>query len=149
VISVSRLLTAINRTMTEVLLLDASVWVATVDGEDRYEPASRELVADRRRNIAALDLTLYEVANAVGSKRARPRTAARVCRSLEDRCVHAMVRVDSTLVEATATIAVEHRLTSYDAAYVAVARCYGWRLVSTDIADLVSKGLAVTPDAAV
>jgi predicted nucleic acid-binding protein len=64
--------------MTEVLLLDASVWVATVDGEDRYEPASRELVADRRRNIAALDLTLYEVANAVGSKRARPRTAARV-----------------------------------------------------------------------
>ena len=40
-------------------------------------------------------------------------------------------------------------LTAYDAAYVAVAGRYGWQLVSTDIRDLVSKGLAVTPDAAV
>ena len=46
-------------------------------------------------------------------------------------------------------IAVEHGLTSYDAAYVAVARRHDWTLVSTDIKDLVSKGLAITPDAAV
>jgi predicted nucleic acid-binding protein len=60
-----------------------------------------------------------------------------------------MVRIDSTLIEATAKIAVENRLTSYDAAYVAVAQRHDWQLVSTDIRDLVSKGLAVTPDAAV
>jgi predicted nucleic acid-binding protein len=67
--------------MNEVLLLDASVWVATVDGEDLFEPASRELVADRRRSLGALDLTLYEVANAVGSKRGRPKEAASVAGS--------------------------------------------------------------------
>ena len=39
-------------------------------------------------------------------------------------------------------------ITPYDAAYVAAARRNGWTLVSTDIADLASKGLAVTPDAA-
>ena len=48
-----------------------------------------------------------------------------------------------------AEIAVEHRLTTYDAAYVAAARRFDWRLVSTDVRDLVSKGLAITPDAAV
>ena len=40
----------------------------------------------------------------------------------------------------------EHGLTAYDAAYVAVARRYGWTLVSTDIKDLVSRGLALAPD---
>ncbi len=42
----------------------------------------------------------------------------------------------------------EHGLSAYDAAYVAASRRDGWTLVSTDIRDLVSKGLAVTPDAA-
>lgn len=45
-------------------------------------------------------------------------------------------------------VASEHDLTAYDAANVAAARRNGWTLVSTDIADLVSKGLAVAPDAA-
>ena len=40
-------------------------------------------------------------------------------------------------------------LSIYDAAYVAAARHSGMTLVSADIADLVSKGLAVTPGAAV
>lgn len=46
-------------------------------------------------------------------------------------------------------VAFEYSLTSYDAAYVAVARHHDWQLVSVDIKDLVSKGLAITPDAAV
>jgi predicted nucleic acid-binding protein len=48
-----------------------------------------------------------------------------------------------------AEIAVEYGLSGYDAAYVAVARRHDRQLVSTDIRDLVSKGLAITPDAAV
>jgi predicted nucleic acid-binding protein len=60
-----------------------------------------------------------------------------------------MVRIDAFLVEATVEIAFEYRLSSYDAAYVAVARRHDWTLVSTDIRDLVSQGLAITPDAAV
>ena len=57
--------------------------------------------------------------------------------------------MDGDLIRSTIEIAVEYRLTSYDAAYVAAARRHDWQLVSTDIRDLVSKGLAVTPDAAV
>ena len=57
--------------------------------------------------------------------------------------------MDGDLIRSTLEVAIEHQLTSYDAAYVAVARRRRWTLVSTDIRDLVSKGLAITPDAAV
>ena len=52
------------------------------------------------------------------------------------------------LLPASLALVAEHGLTAYDAAYVASARRQGMTLVSTDIRDLVSKGLAVTPDAA-
>jgi len=133
----------------EILLLDSGVWVAKVDGEDPFGRASRELVADDARQVGALDLTLYEVANVLGSKRRRLRVATAVCRKMEQRCTRRMVRADAHRIEATAGIAFKHGLSSYDAAYVAVARRHDWTLVSTDIRDLVSQGLAITPDAAV
>lgn len=131
------------------LLLDAGVWVASWSPEERYAEAARDLVVDTRRRAAALDLTLYEVANAIGARRRDPIGAAKACRSIELRCRKNLVRVDPALMEVTAELSVEHGLTAYDAAYVAVARRYDWQLVSTDVRDLVSKGLAVTPDAAV
>lgn len=130
-------------------LLDSSVWVAARSPEEPFAEASRELVLDAGRRTAALDLTLYEVANAIGAKRGDALGAARACRSIELRCGRDFVRVDAGLMEATADLAVEHGLTAYDAAYVAVARRYDWQLVSTDIQDLVAKGFAITPDAAV
>jgi predicted nucleic acid-binding protein len=59
-----------------------------------------------------------------------------------------VLSVDADLIDMAVDIAAEHGLTAYDAAYVAAARLYDWTLVSADIADLVSKGLAVAPDAA-
>ena len=53
-----------------------------------------------------------------------------------------------SLLESALELASEHGITAYDAAYVAAAKRNDWPLVSTDVADLVSKGLAVTPDAA-
>jgi predicted nucleic acid-binding protein len=64
------------------------------------------------------------------------------------RCADSLVAIDAELIRRTVEIVAEHGLTAYDAAYVAAARRYGWVLVSTDIGDLVSKGLAVAPDAA-
>ena len=64
------------------------------------------------------------------------------------RCGDRLVRVDRELIERALAVASEHDLTAYDAAYVAAARRNGWQLVSLDLRDLVSKGLAVTPDAA-
>ncbi|HTR75902.1 MAG TPA: type II toxin-antitoxin system VapC family toxin [Solirubrobacterales bacterium] len=131
------------------LLLDAGVWVASRDPDDRYQGPALELTFDTTQTAATLDLTMFEVANAVVRRWNDPRAAARLCRSLELRCKEHFVRVDAGLMEATAELAVEHALTSYDAAYVAVARRYDWQLVSTDVEDLVSKGLAITPDVAV
>jgi predicted nucleic acid-binding protein len=135
--------------MIAPVLLDSGVWVATVDSDDPFELASRRLIATRGRRLGALDLTLYEVANVVGLKRGSPMEAMSLCRSVEQRCVEAFVRIDREMIDSTVEVVAEYGLTAYDAAYVAAARRHRWTLVSTDIRDLVSKGLAITPDAAV
>jgi predicted nucleic acid-binding protein len=131
-----------------VLLLDASVWIAAKDVEDRFFDFARPLVLDPSRTVAALDLTFYEVANALGARRGQPSVAADLCRTIAERCRDEIVAIDSALIDSTLEVAAEHGLTAYDAAYVAAARRNGWTLVSADVADLVSKGLAVAPDAA-
>jgi hypothetical protein len=47
------------------------------------------------------------------------------------------------------SIAAEHDISAYHASYVGAAHRESWTLVSTDVEHLVSKGLAITPDAAV
>jgi predicted nucleic acid-binding protein len=135
--------------MGEVLLLDAGVWIATVDETDRFATAARELVLRTSRQAAALDLTLYEIAKVVGSQWKRQEKARMLCCSIQLQCEEAMVRVDADLIASTIELSVDYGLSGYDAAYVAVARRSNWQLVSVDIRDLVSQGLAITPDAAV
>ena len=131
-----------------MFLLDAGVWIAAKDLDEPYCEAARPFVLDLSAPVAALDLTYYEVANAVGAKRQQGEEAMELCRLIALRCLDNVVSVDAELIRRTVEIAAEHRLTAYDAAYVAAARRYDWTLVSTDVADLVSKGLAVAPDAA-
>jgi hypothetical protein len=49
------------------------------------------------------------------------------------------------LLSRAATLADEHTISVYDAAYVAAADQAGGTLVSCDVRDLVSKGLASSP----
>jgi len=98
--------------------------------------------------MAAMDLTFYEVANAMGARRRQLDEARHLLRFLAQRCGEQILTIDAGLAESALEVAVEYDLTAYDAAYVAAARRHGWTLVSADIADLVSKGLAVAPDAA-
>jgi predicted nucleic acid-binding protein len=130
-------------------LLDASVWIATVDENDRFRSAARELVVAADASFVALDLTLYEIANVVGSTWNEHERARRLCRSVRSQCPRPLLHMNFSLVESTIEVAGKYGLTGYDAAYVAAARRHGWQLVSGDIKDLVSKGLAITPDAAV
>jgi predicted nucleic acid-binding protein len=132
-----------------VLLLDASVWVAAGMATSEWHEAANELVRRPSSALGAIDLTLYEVANAVGVRGGEPDAARVLAQILRRRCGDRIVRLDPELLEATLTTAAEHGLSAYDAACVAAARRSGWQLVSIDIRDLVSKGLAVTPDAAV
>ena len=129
------------------LLVDASVWVLLREPEDRYYTAAQSLVRDPALPLAALDLTLYEIANVVGARKGKVDDARYMTQVVLTRCRDRLVPIDAELVDSALGLASEHGLTAYDAAYVATARRFGWTLVSTDIADLVSKGLAVTPDA--
>ncbi len=129
-------------------LIDASVWVAIADPDDRYHAEAHSIVADVGQPLAALDLTFYEVANVMGPKKGQPREGRFLLKLIEKRCRDNLLTADSELLESALEVAAEHGLTAYDAAYVAAARRHGWTLVSADIADLVSKGLAVAPDAA-
>jgi predicted nucleic acid-binding protein len=131
------------------LLIDASVWGKLAEPGDAAHRQSRDLLVDSEADLAALDLTLYELANAVGKKMGQVRRAQWLSELVEARCAERLVRVDIRLVAAALDIAAKHGLTAYDAAYVAAAQRNGWQLVSLDMRDLVSKGLAVTPDAAV
>lgn len=131
-----------------MLLLDASVWVAAKDGGDSHYEPSRVLAISPEIPVAALDLTLYEVSNALGSRRGRVEEAISLCRLIGRRCSDDLLRIDLDLAETALQASRRHGLTAYDAAYVAAAERTGWTLVSTDVADLVSKGLAVTPDSA-
>jgi len=128
-----------------VFLLDASVWIAAKDASDRHCSAARPLVVDSNLPVSALDLTVYEVANVVGTRWRQLDAARELTRTIASRCGDRLVRVDSALIESALDVAAEHGLTAYDATYVAAARRGGMTLVSADIADLVSKGLAVAP----
>jgi predicted nucleic acid-binding protein len=131
-----------------VLLVDASVWAAATDPDDRFHTAAKSIVLDFDRPVAAMDLTFYEVANAVGVKMGQADSVRYLSRLMVLRCEERVPAIDSNMVERSVALAAEHGLTAYDAAYVAAAEAKGWTLVSTDVADLVSRGLAVTPDAA-
>lgn len=132
---------------TELFLVDASVWVAAVTPwHPQHEQAGGFLEAGYPMTV--LDLTLYEVSNAVAGQYAQPEEARRLVRGLSRASALPPLQADVALHEDGLDLMAEHGLTAYDAAYVAAARRNGWQLVSLDVRDLVSKGLAVTPDAA-
>lgn len=131
-----------------MLLVDASVWAALERTEDRFHAEARAIALDVELHVTALDLTLYEVANVAARRFGQADRAAFLTRLIARRCGDDLLRVDRELIDATVAIVAEYGLTAYDAAYVAAARRHRWTLVSGDLADLVSKGLAVAPDAA-
>jgi predicted nucleic acid-binding protein len=129
-----------------MLLLDASVWIAAADFEDDHHAAARALVLALERPLGALDLALYEIANVVGVIKGQRESATRICGTLLKRSEGRLARVDQALAEQAILLAAEHGLTAYDAAYVAAAHKYSWKLVSIDMRALVKPGLAATPD---
>jgi predicted nucleic acid-binding protein len=128
---------------------DASVILAGQDSDDAEHVAAARLLAGSEP-VGTLDLALYEVTNvavrAWRDEAAAGRLVAIVGAIAAD---GGLVRVDDTLIATTRAIAIDHGLSAYDAAYVAAARAAGAELVSCDLRDLVSRGLAVTPSAAV
>ena len=131
-----------------MLLFDASVWAAVFDPADRFHRSAKSIVLDLDQPLAALYLTLNEIANVLGVKMEVPDKAHEVVQLVIERCQDRLVVVDASLLHSTCLLAAKYGLTAYDGAYVAAAQRDGAQLISLDIRDLVSKGLAVTPEKA-
>ncbi|MHB1784764.1 MAG: PIN domain-containing protein [Acidimicrobiales bacterium] len=129
--------------------LDASILLASEDPDDvNHGDASRLL--EGQDPLATLDLALYEVTNvAVRSWRDHStahRLRERVVAVADD---GGLVHVEASLMARATSIAKEHGISAYDAAYVAAARASDGQLVSRDVRDLISRGLACLPRDAV
>jgi predicted nucleic acid-binding protein len=130
------------------LLLDATVWIASADLGDPDHHAAFTLVSGAARGhseLAALDLTLYEVANVAVIKWKSDSMAGEIVQLVMAACADTLERVDEELVGEASALAAAQGLTVHDAAYVAASRRRGCQLVSADIADLVRPGFAITP----
>ena len=84
-----------------MLLLDAGVWIAAVDPDDRHHSASRRLVLISTLPTSALDLTLYEVANVIGARKRQYDLAKRICRSISERCEERLVHANADAIADT------------------------------------------------
>jgi len=134
------------------LLLDASVWLAALDRDDSFHAAARQLLeaaAGGTATLAALDLTLFEVANVAVVRWRSTADAARLVTLVRLACPDTLERADDELLREAAAIADRRELTVYDGAYVAAGHRRGWTLVSGDLGDLVTPGLAVSPESAI
>jgi predicted nucleic acid-binding protein len=128
-----------------VIVLDASVVLAAEDLDDPYHTAA-VAVLEGVESLATVELCAWEVTNvavrAWGDREAASRLARRVW--LIERSGE-LLRADAELVASAASLAAEHDLSAYDAAYVAAAGRLAAPLVSCDLRDLVRRGLATPP----
>lgn len=126
-------------------LVDASVLLAAEDADDDNHDAAVVLL-EAADPLLTLDLAFYEVSNvaicAWQDPAAAVRLRARVAAIADDGGV---LRAEPSLLERAERLAARHGIAVYDAAYVAAADVSSARLVSCDIRDLVSLGLAVLP----
>ena len=111
------------------------------EGEEEVEPARALLDAHKERTVAlsVLDLTAYEVGNALmrGRARASAEQAATVIEALADVCP--AIRPSPEEMRVASGLAARHDLTLYDAAYAAVAQSRSAELVTLDRALLGAK----------
>jgi predicted nucleic acid-binding protein len=116
------------------------------EGEGEVEEARALLDAHRSREIgiAILDLTPYEVGNALmrGRAGASAEQAATVIAALGDVCIS--VGPDAEDFRRATALAERHDLTLYDATYVAIAESHGAELATLD-QELLDAGLGVRP----
>ncbi len=130
------------------VLVDANVVIKWFHEEGEEEvAASRALLdahRDRTASVRMLDLTPYEVGNALMRGRARlgPAQVTIVLEAAREIC--AVTTPDPTEMARAAHLAAEHDLTLYDAAYAAVAQGSGAILATLD-GKLLGSALGVRP----
>jgi predicted nucleic acid-binding protein len=124
-------------------LVDASIALKWFLPLDREPDGHLARTAIGQLAMRTTDLAFYEVGNIL--TRQSGLDAVRIGAALgllEDICGDPLALTDEDR-RAAATLALEHKLTFYDASYAAIARRTGRRLLSAD-GDLVTPKLAIT-----
>ena len=125
--------------------LDASVLLASRASEHPHHQSARQLIQGPDV-LGTLDLARYEAADVTIRQWRDPAEAVQLQRMIDVIAdTGGLIRVDPALAAHMASLAHQHGLSAYDAAYVAGAARVGATLVSCDLRDLVEPGLAVTP----
>jgi predicted nucleic acid-binding protein len=130
------------------VVADASVALKWFHEEGEEEVGWARALLDRHRErriaLSVLDLTAYEVGNALlrGKPGISADRVAVVLEALAEICPR-LTLTSRELAEA-ASLAEEHRLTLYDASYAAAARSRNGHLVTLD-RDLLRSGLGRRP----
>jgi predicted nucleic acid-binding protein len=111
------------------------------EGEEEIDAARALLDAHKERTISLsiLDLTVYEVGNALmrGRAEANAEQVSTVIQALAEICPSIHPSIDE--MKAASHLAERHELTLYDAAYAAVAQGHSAELVTLDRALLNAK----------
>jgi predicted nucleic acid-binding protein len=127
-------------------MLDASVILAAFDTDDDLHDAAKTILSDTEVTLATLDLARYEAANVAVRAWRSPSQVSPLLDAIDRMADDGGVMPATTaLLTRAATLAEQHAISVYDAAYVAAALQAGAALVSCDMRDLVSKGLASSP----
>jgi predicted nucleic acid-binding protein len=116
------------------------------EGEEEVDQARALLHAHRAREIglAVLDLTSYEIGNALlrGGAAASAEQVATVIEALSEICITVGPSIEDFRL--ATDLADRHGLTLYDATYAAVAQNQGAELATLD-RQLLEAGLGTTP----
>jgi predicted nucleic acid-binding protein len=132
------------------LLLDTSAFLAAFKSNEPHHEAAGALLTDGSVSLLTLDLARYEVVNAAVCGWRTPELVTPLLGALEGIANDGGILVSThVLLTRAAELAERHTISVYDAAYVAAAGEADRTLVSCDVRDLVSKGLAVLPGDAV
>jgi predicted nucleic acid-binding protein len=125
--------------------VDASVLIAREDSDHESHHDSLALLSDAE-SIFTLDLALYESCNVAVSRWnddvAAHKLKERVLAIAND---GGLIVASASLIEHAIHFAQKHQISFFDAAYVAGAHVAQSPLVSCDVEDLLSKGLAMHP----
>ncbi len=118
----------------QVFVVDASVaikWYVNEELRDRALKLRDEFISDIV-DLAAPSLILYEVGNAL---RHHPGATEDECASAVKQLRNlgiAIHELDNSMVEASAKLAFDEKLTFYDAAYLSLAKTINAKLVTAD-----------------
>lgn len=140
--------------MNATSVVDADAWVVDASVAAKWfrpledEPEGR--LAREAIGVLAMrvtTLTLYELGNLLTRRSGRDAEGVRAALSMVQEICGAPLSLLPQDHGGVAEMALDHRLTFYDASYVAIANRVGRRVLSAD-RDLVAPGLAVTLETA-